>query len=613
MRTAFSSTNVSLLVSTYGLHLISGEHPRATMLAPRRSSGEPATLDNEADGLMLPHTGALTACGALLLIFILLLAYCVWTLNRGFDITDESYSLLLSIYPQTFKIFVSAAYWITSLLWQATGSLIAFRASGLVLLLIGAAVLALGAIRAAEQCDMSLLPGHTARLAVVVNACLFALHWDCYGGSIFFTPFYNLITITGTYCAIGFILLSTGRTKAVACGLHALAGGCLGFVMLSKFPTGIDMLGLSFLFILLSENTWKIRLTGIALIISMALLTIIMMAWRQMGVFEAWQYFHLGLHFYGVALDDSADARLLRYATEMVAHISSILSHFWLPLAFFALSCAIRRATFTFVGIGIITLQIVTGGYLRGGIDKLDSQILIADALFISFLLMTVSRWAQGRAILFVLMLAAIPYGIAVGTNNVLPPQILISLAPWGALCTIISFSHRLSPWIRVPSLLMCVVYAAGLALPIISSAWQSAYHSKEPLIRQTEAVAIHRLGEILVDHEVHTFIDSLQEAAKKCGIEQGRDFIGLYNIPGVALVLGAVPILTPWLVDQHQAQAWLETAPDTNNAIIAIQYLPDGNRPDIPKAVIGFPERYRNCGAVIFPYHEQKIELWAP
>jgi hypothetical protein len=88
------------------------------------------------------------AGAAILLCAFLVVAYCIWTLDRGFEITDEAYYLLLAMHAGSVKFFISAQQWITAGLWQIAGSITIFRAAGMVLLLSSSALLALGVFSA---------------------------------------------------------------------------------------------------------------------------------------------------------------------------------------------------------------------------------------------------------------------------------------------------------------------------------------------------------------------------------------------------------------------------------------------------------------------------------
>jgi hypothetical protein len=101
--------------------------------------------------------------------------------------------------------------------------------------------------------------------------------------------------------------------------------------------------------------------------------------------------------------------------------------------------------------------------------------------------------------------------------------------------------------------------------------------------------------------------------AAKKCHILPGRPFLGLYNDPGVALVLQATPPLTPWLNNVAQAEmimAFID--PDTlHSAVIALNLNSDGSRPLLPKQLPSFPNAYKLCGTANYPFENQAIQIW--
>src|SRR5450759_969333 len=76
-----------------------------------------------------------------------LLVYCLWSLDRGLDLTDESYYLTAAINPDAVILWVTAMHWFTSGLWQLSGSLAGFRSMGLAILAVSSVVLALGTVR----------------------------------------------------------------------------------------------------------------------------------------------------------------------------------------------------------------------------------------------------------------------------------------------------------------------------------------------------------------------------------------------------------------------------------------------------------------------------------
>ena len=134
-------------------------------------------------------------------------------------------------------------------------------------------------------------------------------------------------------------------------------------------------------------------------------------------------------------------------------------------------------------------------------------------------------------------------------------------------------------------------------------------------IFAQTEPIRVGAIGTVRMDKETHLFVTELNEAARKCQILPGRPFLGLYNIPGVALVIQGVPVFTPWLNGPAQAEALLNAAPlqTLRSAVVGLQLLPNGRVPQINKLLPGFPTDYRLCGTATYPYQQQEILLLVP
>ena len=188
-----------------------------------------------------PHRGVENiARGGVLLCAFLVVSYCVWTLDRGFDITDEAYYLLLGIYPESVKMYISAQQWITGGIWRVTGSLLAFRAAGLILLVASTGLLALGAIVALSHSKLKLSDDVGGRALVLASSIVCAL---LYVETINFSPSYNLLAASGAYAATGLVLLALhAGDKWYRLGLLLLAGGALGVEFVSKPSAGVATL-----------------------------------------------------------------------------------------------------------------------------------------------------------------------------------------------------------------------------------------------------------------------------------------------------------------------------------------------------------------------------------
>ena len=164
----------------------------------------------------------------------------------------------------------------------------------------------------------------------------------------------------------------------------------------------------------------------------------------------------------------------------------------------------------------------------------------------------------------------------------------------------------------KMPTSLIGICFIVTIALQIVTSGFRP-YHLSSPLTKQDQTTTVGNLGEVKVDAGTYKFLAEMRAAAKECDIAPGAPFIGLYNIPGVALALQAIPVLTPWLNNRAQAEFVLDRVrPEgLHSAVVALQMGNDETFPPLPQQLAAFPLGYRYCGMATYPYMQQKIQVW--
>jgi hypothetical protein len=159
---------------------------------------------------------------------------------------------------------------------------------------------------------------------------------------------------------------------------------------------------------------------------------------------------------------------------------------------------------------------------------------------------------------------------------------------------------------------LIGICFIGTIASQIVTSGFRP-YNLSAPLTKQDQKTTVGNLGEVIVDVGTDKFISGIKAAIKQCDIAPGAPFIGLYNIPGVAVALQAVPVLTPWLNNKAQAEFVLERGrpEETQSALVALQMRGEGVFPPLPRQLANFPVGYRYCGMAIYPDWQKKIQIW--
>ena len=571
---------------------------------------------NQETASFRPHRGAENIVrGGVLLCAFLVVTYCVWTLDRGFDITDEAYYLLLGIYPESVKMYISAQQWITGGIWRATGSLSAFRAAGLILLVASTGLLALGAVVSLSHSKLKFSEDVGGRGLVLASSIVCAL---LYVETINFSPSYNLLAASGAYAATGLALLALhAGDKWYRLGLLLLAGGALGVEFVSKPSAGVATLCLLAISVFFVEQLVSDKFIAVAAVISGLLLCVLTLVLTQTTILDVRIGIASGFELFRMVQDEPVGIRLVRYVGEFFRHAAHALTYHIFLIFAVGLYLLTRHLILVLIVFAILVYSLVSAKYHLGYSGQYELQYVpqmdFAFVLFFLILLVSIPVWRNSHSfIVLTVGLIILPYTVVVGTGNSIYTQVISCLAPWGvAIATMANLNFdRRSDKLLVITLLSGFILA--FTLQIIAGVFRAPYHMVQPLAKQIYPVNVGLLGSLKVDAETRDFLGAIESASKVCGVVPGTPFFGLYNVPGVALVLQTVPVLTPWLNNLAQAEAVLKfgAAESVSSSVVALLLGADGSSPPVPNA-LGFPADFRYCGTATFPLLIQEIQIW--
>ncbi|MFC5520589.1 hypothetical protein [Polaromonas jejuensis] len=563
----------------------------------------------------------------ILLCPFLVIAYCVWTLDRGFEITDEAYYLLLAMHAGSVKLFISAQQWITAGLWQLTGSLATFRAAGLASLLVSSALLGLGVFSICLR--FGLVTDHfELKWVVLAGSVVGAM---LYASTINLSPSYNLLASTGAYAAAGMALLASNRSSILQkYALLTMAGCAIGAETLCKPSAGVATLALLVLWVSIFEcSRFDKRFGPVALVFGAITFAGIVLLVNT-TISDATQGVEQGMQIFRMVQVEAVEARLIRYFIEFLGYFLTTLRAFAVPIVAMTIYAMTRRPIFAQCGLvtlvatlifgnlhaGLPTLSTfnaTSGSYLFGGFNRYDAQIVAIFSMLLMMLIVTIPVWSKNRNTFALFIgLFLLPYSVGIGTGNALFTQVIDSLAPWGALIAVLVVARQPDHVNKIPSSLIGSCFMVTIALQIVTSNFRP-YNLSLPLTRQDQATTVGQLGEVKVDAGTYKFLAEMKAAAKVCEIAPGAPFFGLYNIPGVALALQATPVLTPWINNRAQAEFVIERvrSEDLHSAVVAFQMKGRDFFPPIPQQMAAFPLGYRYCGMATYPYMHQRIQIW--
>lgn len=559
---------------------------------------------------------AVTAQCAIVAVAIALAAIIVWTFNRGLELTDEAFYMLTSMYPHDLRFFFTPTQWVSAPLWQIAHGLAGFRALGWVLLTASAALLGVGVARVAMFSEEGGMPARRLYQSAVIAMTIISA-W-LYGAILPFSPSYNLLGAGGAYAAFGIFLLSIDcerRRQVIA--LATASGVFLGVAVLSKFSAGIATAALIFLLqaVLRARHTIRLRATVVTIVALVA--TVATAIVIESSLRESYREFLMGLELTRIAQgNETTFARLMRGGNEWWGCITFVVAMYWGPMALACIALVLRSSAAGCTSVGWFVYEVLALHTYVGGMDVYQTQSRPLVAAMAIMLVLTARVWlTQRRLAILTASLFALPFAIAIGTGNPLPFQIVLALASWGALSGVLAFGagdHSL----RVPAIALAVVFPVLLAAQIASSGYRAPYRLAQPLQAQQLPVDLGRLGTLKVDAQTERFVTEVRGAWRRCGLPEQMPFLGIYRLPGVALLVDAIPVATPWLFSKSFTDAALNgvSTEQLKGAAVALQLAPDGTRPELPDQLQSiFPSAYRYCGAFSLPFGGARAELWAP
>jgi hypothetical protein len=324
-----------------------------------------------------------------------------------------------------------------------------------------------------------------------------------------------------------------------------------------------------------------------------------------------------GLELFRLVQSESVGHRLVRYAFGFGEQLGVALFEFSLPLLALIVFIATRRLAFAIGGLAALLLVLLIRGHLIGGWENGASFAPPAAiyAMLVMALIVSFPIWGRNRnSFALVLGLVLLPYTVGIGTGNALFTQIVVSLAPWAVLIGLLIVAHPAKDFRKMPVTLVGFSFISTVALQTGTSGFRP-YHLSAPIFEQDQTFVSEGLGSIKVDAGTHKFLTDAKAAAQSCGIGPASPFLGLYNIPGVALALQAVPIMTPWITNLGQANFVIERLDphSRQSAVLALNLGNTKELPPLPDALKGFPTGYQYCGSATYPYGDQEIQIWRP
>ncbi|WBO84960.1 hypothetical protein [Hymenobacter yonginensis] len=575
-----------------------------------------------------------------------LIGLFLWTINKGFDLTDESFYLLGYTYPAEYSSgFTSFNLIVSKILSPASTSIIGYRLAGLFTTVAAGLLLAGGLwVWIKEKYQAGLLPfGLLAALFVSGNFLQYSIFPR--------TLFYNNIN---SFCIAAFassVLLYSAYPSAK--GLkwrHAflyIGGIFIGLDLFVKGSSSLGALATGLVVLALYAGLANIREWYVPVGIALAgFVTGLLLFFVSIQSFGVW---HTNfVHETQLLLQTSYNGGLLvRYLKDAYPIIRTLIYPFsiFILAGFFLTRAYLRRqwrpALALQIGAAVLVVAFIGYEALRTGLYKNThlnynrsavwflALLFVVTAMFAAAYLEQPFRKLKWRKIIIAAWLILLPFVGAVGTYNNLFMNFMLDINYWLALFCIMFVSMpavSVLPVVRgivflVPALVIAEQSAYGLVFAPYVQATNMMEQKVPVALGQTHAPVVLQL-----DAQTAAYMTELRKSMRQAGFRPGIPIVALYDMPGLVYALDGISPGNPWMfgqLDVRNCDALAKTRLDLTKAFVLVNEKPGPQILECMKSHgMNFPSGYTVVRRLLSPYaanqygwrdYQDTVTVYAP
>lgn len=566
---------------------------------------------------------------------ILTVAILIWSLPRGFDVTDESFYLLSFRYPNEYQASFSTFHLLVAKgLGLVDCSVLTYRWLGLLANVFGAVAFAWSFAR----WQRTVAPASSRPLMVTIGYVMLGslLVFSIFPRTLSYNSLNSLLLLLGAAA-----VLLTLRSGPTGCWWLLVAGVAAGLQVFVKPSTAF--------LVVVSETLlliWCWQRQGIKAIIGGVLLLGLGIAAGLTFYFVRVQpplvwYHHLAQEM--TVMQTSGGYGIMDLLPSYVKVAGQTLRFMFYPMGPALLlliglawwwprqlqpATGPRRIAFTLLALAILytAWQAVRRHWYTNSFSNqyqslpllLALLVLAAGVLLVlpatpestprlkpTAQLLPVGGW------LFML-----PFLASMGTINDLRLNLLIDAGPWFALLLLFTGLYlRRLPMGAVSLLLL--LPAAWAAEQVGWGTLKTPYGLRQAMSKQV--IPLHTAGlttPLLVDTATATFFTQLTHLLAQSGFRPGDPIVALYDVPGLVYASGGISPGIPWYFSNRNVRNChaldVTQLPMGKAYIITTRPLEQGIQACLRAKGINFPQQYRLAGALSSPYAD-KISVYAP
>jgi len=564
----------------------------------------------------------------LYLIFLLLL-----NADRGFDVTDEGYYVLVAKFIKNWYLTSFHEGHYTAILYRVfNDNLSCVRIFGVLVLLFSTFIFSINIkkfIIEKFQLKLDRITKYSLLITITTSSLFYYKWW-------LFTPSYNLLVLTFTNLILAnyfWILNSYDSIKQKFFRIEYLFLGLLFCVLFVIKPTAPILLFIAlFLFSIVEREKIDFKRAFFISAISASVFLLVHIFLIFGSIKECIDITLKSLAYIKIADTGHSLLNIVNivksYASLVYKNLGLSITIPVLIMLLFVLKKQGRNNKKTYFIFLIISIFIVATLYVyltayRQNIWFIFSIVLL-NLIFISFsFVFTNKNYEESKQYLFstiplIILMILSSISTSYGTNNNIISHMGMSSIYIATAILILVFVFDT---IQKDTMLkqVAMIFVSLTVFISVMSGYKNPYRLNTDISRQTEKLDI--LGGLKVDQEFKLYVDQLLQIKQNHeNIKFLLDMTGAS--PGTIVILGLEHVGSPWMVGGYRGSnnfalevlknenseklknAWLLTAPDGSRAI---------DLSLLKKVGITFPKDYEKVGTLYLKLRDETQELWKP
>ncbi|HEY9716653.1 MAG TPA: hypothetical protein V6C69_04235, partial [Trichormus sp.] len=395
-----------------------------------------------------------------------MIACLIWSVNRGFDVLDEGFYLLLYANPSEY-IFTSSWYHIVSKLPKlCSPDLCNYRVLGLILRLLGAIIIATGTCVWLKH----RIPTLNRQFFITISAVAVIANLVSYA-VLPQTLSYNGMGAFLLFSATGFLLLAAadkdGKTIAPMRALSlVLAGFCIGGCLFVKITSALAFMVTVPMLFVRNTNRWYLRLALVLIGVSGAIL----LYFASCDTVSSWVERNREILTNEFQDNNHLRATLIIHWFIDTIKIAARAGLVFGPLTLAALFFWRRKVVFGAICLGLVPASLYYAA--RSSYFVRADTFYVLGAVAIAAMIVQLLRNAEMKKwrveyLGMLLFLALLPFCASVGTNNPIYWHMASNICPWSMMTIGCSLA-----WSKRSN----IVLVSSAALTLVFSTWIFIY-----------------------------------------------------------------------------------------------------------------------------------------